>query len=95
MPPVQHLPTLVSALRMDDPVRIEPCEGVPIFRATPRVQERIEDLLEKQTEGPREEGERRELEAFEELDDLLCLVNRLVRNAMDSGGRGEPLARTA
>jgi hypothetical protein len=93
--PVQHLPTLVKALPMDDAVRIEPCEGVPIFRATLRVQERIEDLLEKQTEGPLEEGEARELEAFEELDELLSLVNRLVRNAMDSGGRGEPLARTA
>jgi hypothetical protein len=89
-----HLPALVKALPMDDAVRIEPCEGVPIFRATPRVQERIEDLLEKQTEGPLEEGETRELEAFEELDELLSLVNRLVRNAMDSGG-GEPLAQTA
>lgn len=90
-----HLPALVKALPMDDAVRIEPCEGVPIFRATLRVQERIEDLLEKQTEGPLEEGEARELEAFEELDELLSLVNRLVRNAMDSGVRGEPLARTA
>ena len=90
-----QLPTLVKALPMDDVVRIEPCEGVPIFRATPRVQERIEDLLEKQTEGPLDEGEARELEAFAELDDLLSLVNRLVRNAMDPGGQGEPQARTA
>lgn len=90
-----HLPTLVKALPMDDAVRIEPCEGVPIFRATPRVQERIEDLLEKQTGGPLDEGEARELEAFEELDELLSLVNRLVRNAMAPGGRGEPFAQTA
>jgi hypothetical protein len=90
-----HLPTLVKALPMDDAVRIEPCEGVPIFRATPRVQARIEDLLEKQTEEPLDEGEARELEAFEELDELLSLVNRLVRNAMAPGGRGEPLAQTA
>jgi hypothetical protein len=90
-----HLPTLVKALPMDDAVRIEPFEGVPIFRATPRIQERIEDLLEKQTENPLDEDEERELAAFEELDDLLSLVNRLVRNAMDPDGRGEPLARTA
>jgi hypothetical protein len=88
-----HLPTLVKALPMDDAVRIEPCEGVPIFRATSRAQERIEDLLEKQTEGLLDAGEERELAAFEELDELLSLVNRLVRNAMEPDGRGEPLAR--
>jgi hypothetical protein len=92
---LQHLPTLVKALPMDDAVRIEPCEGVPIFRATPRVQERIEDLLEKQTEGSLDDGEEREFAAFEELDDFLSLVNRLVRNAMEPDDRGEPLAQTA
>ncbi len=78
---VPQLPALLRALPIDDAVRIEPYEGVPIFRATPRVQERIEDLLEKQMEGPLAEGEARELEAFEELDELLSLVNRLVRNS--------------
>jgi hypothetical protein len=37
------------------------------------------------TVGPLDEGESRELEAFAELDELLSLVNRLVRNAMDPG----------
>lgn len=89
------LPRLVKALPIDDAIRIEPCEGVPVFRATPRVKGRIEDLLEKQAEGPLDEAEVRELEAFEELDELLSLVNRLVRNSMDAGGRGEPFAQTA
>jgi hypothetical protein len=80
---------------MDDAVRIEPCEGVPVFRATPRVQDRIEDLLEKQAEGPLSTGEQRELLAFEELDELLSLVNRLVRNATGTGGQDGPLAQTA
>ncbi len=78
---------------MDDAVRIEPCEGVPIFRATPRVQERIEDLLEKQAEGSLDAGEKQELLAFEELDELLSLVNRLVRNS--TGDQDGTLARTA
>lgn len=78
---------------MDDAVRIEPCEGVPVFRAAPRVQERIEDLLEKQTEGPLDAREEQELLAFEELDDLLSLVNRLVRNS--TSGPDGALARTA
>ncbi len=89
-----HLARLLQALPMDDAVRIEPCEGVPVFRATPRVQERIEDLLEKQTEGPLDAGEEQELLAFEELDDLLSLVNRLVRNS-STNGPGGALARTA
>jgi hypothetical protein len=90
-----HLPELVRALPMDDAVRIEPCEGVPVFRATPRVQERIEELLEKQAEAVLDAGEERELLAYEELDDLLSLVNRLVRNMSSPGGQGEGLAQTA
>jgi len=92
---LSHLPEFVQALPLDDAVRIEPCEGVPVFRATPRVQGRIEDLLEKQTEGPLDTGEERELLAYEELDELLSLVNRLVRNSMAPDGLGETLARTA
>lgn len=78
---------------MDDAVRIEPCEGVPVFRATQRVQERIEDLLEKQSAGLLEGSEQQELLAFEELDELLSLVNRLVRNS--TVGQDGTLARTA
>jgi len=90
-----QLPKLVQALPMDDAVRIEPCEGVPVFRATPRVQERIEDLLEKQAESALDADEERELLAYEELDELLSLVNRVVRNSMQPGGQEGPLARTA
>lgn len=92
---LSHLPKLVQALPLDDAVRIEPCEGVPVFRATPRVQGRIENLLEKQTEGPLDASEERELLAYEELDELLSLVNRLVRNSMSPDGSGETFARTA
>jgi hypothetical protein len=92
---LSHLPKLVQALPIDDAVRIEPREGIPVFRATPRVQGRIEDLLAKQTEGPLNTDEERELLAYEELDELLSLVNRLVRNSMNPDGAGETLARTA
>ena len=92
---LSHLPKLVQALPLDDAVRIVPREGVPVFRATPRVQGRIEDLLAKQTEEPLNTDEERELLAYEELDELLSLVNRLVRNSMNPDGAGETLARTA
>ena len=89
------LPELVQALPLDDAVRIVKSEGAVVFRATSRVQERIEVLLEKQREGHLEAGEEQELMAYEELDDLLSLVNRMVRNAMDPGGQDGALAQTA
>lgn len=89
-----RLPKLVQALPMDDVVRIEQCESIPVFRSTPRVQERIETLLEKQAEASLDVEEERELDKYEELDDFLSLVNRLVRNAM-LGDEPDGLARTA
>ena len=54
---------------------------------------RIEDLLQKQTKGPLEVGEQQELLAFEALDELLSLVNPLVRNS--TNGPDSALVRTA
>lgn len=90
-----HLEMLAQALPMDGAVRIELRDGVPVFRAVPRIQERIEELLEKQPEVPLTASEERELLQYEELDEFLSLVNRLVRNAMPPNGADEPLARTA
>lgn len=57
-----------------------------MFRARPKIQERLEELLEKQPTSPLTEGEEREILQYEELDELLSLVNRLVRNSMRAGG---------
>jgi len=83
-----YLETLAKALPLEDAVRIELREGVPVFRARPRIQERIEELLEKEKQptSPLTEGEERELLQYEELDEFLSLVNRLVRNSMRAGG---------
>ncbi|MCB0065344.1 MAG: hypothetical protein KDE19_24635 [Caldilineaceae bacterium] len=74
---LQHLP---KRLPLDDAIRLELVEGVLIFRATSSLQERIQFLLDKQSESPLTEEEREELDAYEELDDYLSLVNRTVRN---------------
>jgi len=81
-----YLETLAKALPLEDAVRIELREGVPVFRARPRIQERIEELLEKQPTSPLTAGEERELLQYEEIDEFLSLVNRLVRNSMRAGG---------
>ncbi|MFS8065957.1 MAG: hypothetical protein ACMG6S_06260 [Byssovorax sp.] len=84
-----NLELLTQVLPLEDAVRIELREGVPVFRARSRIQERIEELLEKQPAAPLTEPETRELLQYEELDDFLSLVNRLVRNSMHASG-GEP-----
>ena len=82
-----HWKVLSQALPLDDVVRIELREGVPIFRAVPHVQDRLEDLLEKQQTVELTTDEKRELLQYEELDDFLSLVNRLVRNLMQADGQ--------
>lgn len=77
LPKLQSLPT---TLPLEGAVRIELEEGVPIFRASESVQARIETLLEKQHNQQLSRQEAHELDAYEEIDDYLSLLNRLVRD---------------
>jgi uncharacterized protein YnzC (UPF0291/DUF896 family) len=74
---LEHLP---NSLPLDGAVRIELVEGVPIFRASMTVIDRIATLLAKQKESSLTLEEENELDKYEELDDYLSLVNRMVRN---------------
>ena len=85
MAAASYLEMLTNALPLEDAVRLELREGVPVFRAQQRIQDRIEELLEKQPTSLTE-SEERELLQYEELDEFLSLVNRLVRNSMRAGG---------
>jgi hypothetical protein len=80
---ISHLPKLRSFpqnLPLKGAVRIELVEGMPIFRSTSLVQTRIETLLAKQQDKTLSLAEEEELDSYEEIDDYLSLVNRLVRN---------------
>lgn len=90
-----NLEALARALPMEDAVRIELREGVPVFRATPRIQDRVEELLEKQAEAALSDEDETELDRYEALDEFLSLVNRIVRNTTLSNGQDRALARTA
>lgn len=81
-----RLPLLAQALPLDGVVRIELCEGVPVFRAPAEIHCRIEELLEHSAQGTLSAEEARELGRYEELDELLSLVNRLIRNETLAGG---------
>ena len=74
---LEHLP---ATLPPEEAIKIELVEGVPVFRASQKVQQRIENLLIKQQENSLSLEEEQELDDHEKLDDYLNLVNRTIRN---------------
>jgi hypothetical protein len=77
LPNLRELP---SSLPLEGAVRLELEEGIPIFRASLLVQDRIEQLLFKQKDSSLSDNEERELDSYEEIDDYLSFVNRTIRN---------------
>lgn len=82
---LHHLP---NSLPIEGAVRIELVEGLPIFRASSLVLERIETLIAKQKESALTNEEEKELDEYKELDDYLTLVNRIIRNVLLNPLRG-------
>jgi hypothetical protein len=77
LPNLRELP---SSLPLEGAFRLELEEGIPIFRASLLVQDRIEQLLFKQKDSSLSDNEERELDSYEEIDDYLSFVNRTIRN---------------
>jgi hypothetical protein len=80
VPQLPKIDMLPSSLPAENAVRIELVEGVPIFRTSTIVQERINRLLEKQQDAYLLPEEEQELDSYAEIDDYLSLLNRIVRN---------------
>jgi hypothetical protein len=80
IPLLPKLGSFPSSLPLEGAVRIELVEGVPIFRASSIVQNRIDTLLTKQLEDTLSPEEEEELNCYEEIDDYLSFVNRTMRN---------------
>ncbi len=81
IPKLNHLP---DTLLRDGAVHLELEQGIVIFRASVAVRERINELLDKQKAKTLTAEEERELLAYEEVDDYLSHVNRLIRNLSQS-----------
>lgn len=81
---IPKLDRLPETLLRDGAVNLELEQGVVIFRASAAVQARIAELLEKQRASVLSEEEERELTDYEEVDDYLSHVNRLIRNLSQS-----------
>jgi len=71
---------LPSSLPDEGSITISLEEGAPVFRASPRVQARIIALVDAESRGRLSADEADELDAYEEIDDYLSHLNRLVRN---------------
>jgi hypothetical protein len=78
LPP--QLQILPASLPVEGAVNITVEDGIPIFRASQIVQQRIEALLDKQTDSSLSPEEVAELNRYEEIDDYLSFVNRTIRN---------------
>lgn len=82
--PLPRLRALPATFPLEGAVRIELEEGVPVFRASSPIQTRIEGLLLKEREVGLTVEEERELDRYEEIDDYLSFINRMVRNLVQS-----------
>jgi hypothetical protein len=81
LPMLRHLP---ASLPLEGAVRLELQDGVPILRASSAVQRRIATLLRKQQKATLSLDETTELDQYQELDDYLSFLNRVVRNVVHS-----------
>jgi hypothetical protein len=82
--PLPRLHSLPATLPLEGAVRIELEGGAPVFRASNVIRNRIEDLVKKQRSGELSQAEEEELDRYEEVDDYLSLVNRMMRNVIQS-----------
>jgi hypothetical protein len=81
VPTLRHLP---ASLPLEGAVRLQLQDGVLVLRASTVVQQRIAILLRKQQHGALSPAETTELDQYEDLDDYLSLLNRLVRNSLQA-----------
>ncbi len=82
------LTSLPQNLPLENAVELVLEQGIIIFRASSAVQDHIEELLDRQRSGVLTRREKRELDAFEEIDDYLSHVNRLIRNSCENAEVG-------
>jgi hypothetical protein len=82
--PVPVLNGLPVTLPREGAVDIELDQGALIFRVSQTAQERIENLLLKQRESGLTSDEEQELNQYEEVDDYLSYLNRLIRNLVQA-----------
>ncbi len=80
LPQLPRLRELPTTLPDEGAINIVLVEGIPIFRASTRVQRRVELLLAKHKADGLSAKETEELDRYQDVDDYLSYLNRLIRN---------------
>ena len=80
LPNLPKLTELPVSLPTDGAISIVLVQGVPVFQASAAVVDRVERLLEKEQDASLSKAEADELARYEEIDDYLGYLNRVVRN---------------
>ncbi|MCP4422891.1 MAG: hypothetical protein GY803_00200 [Chloroflexi bacterium] len=81
LPKSRHLP---ASMPSDGAIDMTLEKGAPVFRASSAVQERIQTLLQKQQAHEITASESEELDRYEDIDDYLSHLNRVVRNLLQA-----------
>jgi uncharacterized protein YnzC (UPF0291/DUF896 family) len=84
---IQQLPNLENlpeTLQGENAVKLVFEQGVLIFRASKEMKNRIETLLEKEKSQSITDNEIKELDSYQEIDDYLNHVNRIIRNSFET-----------
>ncbi len=82
--PVPTLSGLPVTLPREGAIGIELEEGVLVFRVSEAVQGRVEALLRKHRASGLTPAEEQELRQYEDVDDYLSYLNRLIRNLAEA-----------
>ena len=82
--PLPRLQNLSVSFPLEGAVRIELEEGALMFKVSHLIQNRIEALIRKQRDTYLNTEDETELNQYEEMDDFLSFVNRVVRNLIQS-----------
>jgi hypothetical protein len=80
--PLPKIKKLPRSMPEEGAISIVLQEGVPIFRASRAVQERVQGLLDKASDAKLSAAENEELDRYQEVDDYLSHLNRLIRNSI-------------
>jgi hypothetical protein len=80
--PLPKIKKLPRSMPEEGAISIVLQEGVPIFRASRAVQERVQALLDKASDAKLSAAENEELDRYQEVDDYLSHLNRLIRNSI-------------
>ncbi|HSM80706.1 MAG TPA: hypothetical protein VLS96_03415 [Nodosilinea sp.] len=72
--------SLPGSLPVEGAISLAVEDGIPTFRASQGVQDRIEVLLQKQANAELTPDEIAEFDRYAEIDDYLSFVNRTIRN---------------